>query len=457
MALNLTDLFTIIGKYGYAVNSVNSQFAELETIKNQIFDALEDEGLEDHYTDVPAQITTMQTSVTSWIATFISEVEGVLVDEEFVLENLPIFETTVTAVLNAIFDQMIADSATIQSSVVTIGGTDADTGSFEIARTDGVAVDFPSTVYITRLLDGVNDPSDLVSAHQAYNGVESQLAKSCTTYAKCISDSAGGEVLQLFADSPEEASYTADVESPGVGPTIANVASANLISSNDEFTDWSGDNPTDWTLAGGVAGTDWEDVSGTGIGPLKIMTAGVTLKRQLSTLERRTSYFFGFAFGAFANTGTITVKMRIESVDGLTVHKDFGSTVYNFGAESPEILYGFYSPTDSVNLNDIYLCLEYDAETDGASYIRPYKSVVAPTTYYNGLGFAFWNPITSDDSIIFDDWSGNMMVELPEDSYGSILIENDDAGVFQTFFRKAFNIQLPTADSPTIPDSLIDF
>ena len=455
MALNLTDLFTIIGKYGYAVNSVNSQFAELETIKNQIFDALEDEGLEDHYTELPAQIETMQTSVSSWIQTFISEIEGVLTDEEFVLENLPIFETSVTAVLNAIFDQMIADSATIQSSVIELGGVDTDMTSFVIDRTDAYTPDVESKVFVSRLLDGVNDPSDLVTAHQAYNNVESQLSKSCTTYAKCISSSAGAEVLQLFSDAPEEDSYTADQESPGVGPTITNVEASNLISSNFDFTDWSGNNPTDWTLANSTAGTGWVDVSTTGVGPLEVKVAGVTLKRQL-TLERRTSYFFGFQTAVNADSGLVTVKMRIESVDGGTVYKDFGSTTYNTGAFQPFHIYGFYAPADGVNLNDIYICLEYDAETSAPCSMYVYKAVVAPVTYYNGLGFVFWNALSDEDSVLFADW-GNIVAELPEDSYGSILVENDNAGKFQEFFRKAFNIQLPTADSPTIPDSLIDF
>lgn len=438
MALNLTDLFTVIGKYVYAVNSVNGQFAELETIKDQIFDALEDEGLEEHYTELPAQIQTMQTSVTSWIATFISEIESVLTDEEYILENLPIFETTVTAVLNAIFDQMTTEGATIKSSITEIDTVDQDEAFFTVSGDLGSI-----NVYVTRILDGVNDPSDLVSAHTSYTNVESQLAKSATIYAKVLSASAGAETLQLFASAPEEDSYTGDVESPGIGPTITNIAASNVLATNDDFTSFSGDNPTGWTLAGGVAGTDWEDVSGTEDGPLQINTVGVTVKQQLTGLTQRQMYFFAVRCSTVGGIATSTVKLRVENVDGLTIHKNI-TTNANVG-NGNSYVYGFYAIDADINPEDIYFCIEYDATTDAATNLQIDYSIVSPVTYFNGIGFVAWNPLTT-------------ATDIPNiNDYNSIVIDNGNEGVFQTFFRKAFNIQLPTADSPTILDSLADF
>lgn len=444
MAVDLTALFTIIGKYVKSINSVYADITTLNTLKGEIFAELEAENLEDLYVTLPAQITTMQSSITSWIQTFISNVEDLLTNEEYILENLPISETSVTAVLNAIFDQMITDSETIKSSVVSLGGSDVDQTTFQVAGADTF------DIFVTRLLDGTSDPSDLVTAHSSYNMVEGQLAKSATIYAKCLSEEVGSQSFQLFANSPDEASYTADTESPGTGPTIVDAYSENLISTNYDFTEWSGDNPTNWTLAGGSAGTAWEDESGTGDGPLQINTVGVTLKRQIPNLTRRKMYFFAASARFNGSTPTTTIKLRVESIDGASVYKNFTNVTLGDTADTKTI-YGFWAPGDDTNLNDVYFCFEHDAETDSGSSTLVGTCVVAPVTYFNGLGWAAFN------GAWYWRYDGNAEEYTPSvvtDDYGSIAVSNNNAGVFQTYFRKAHNIQLPTADSPTIADSL---
>lgn len=453
MALVTTDLLTVIGKYVKAINTWNGYLTALSTAKGEIFTVLEAEDLEDLYVDIPSQFEGFQSAVSSWISTLIGEVEDLLVDEEYVLENLPISSTGVTDVLNAIYDQMVDEADTIKSSVVSIGGSDTDQTHFIFTQA-GLSMTSSPRVFVTRTLDGVNNPSSLVTAHTRYNNVESQLAKTCTVYAKVISSGVGAENLQLFASSPFEASYTGDAESPGVGPTISNAEASNLISSNYDFTEWSSDNPTDWTLAGGSAGTAWEDFSSTGDGPLRINTAGVTLKRQLPDLTRRTMYFIGAHVQMVGDVGGNQgdFKLRIENVDGGTVHKSFGTTVISDAdgvtGDLYNYVYGFYSPSDTVNLNDIYFCLEYDAEDSADDYCKIFKIVVVPVTYYNGLGFACWNPYAENTS------HASTTSPILVDDYGSLAVSNSNAGVFQTFFRKAFDIQLPTADSPTISDTL---
>jgi hypothetical protein len=451
MALDITDLLTVMGKYVKTINTWNGYLTALSTAKGDIFTVLEAENLEDLYVDIPSQFTGFQDAVASWISSLIGEVEDILTDETYVLENLPISASDVTTVLNAIFDQMIEDADTIKSSVVSLGGLDQDEYYF-IPSADAASTSSGPRVFVTRTLDGVNDPSSLVSAHTSYNNVESQLAKTANVYAKVISSAEGSEVLQLFASSPFQESYTNDTESPGVGPTITNIESSNIIATNYDFSSWSGDNPTGWTLAGGTAGTAWEDQLSLGTGPLRINTAGVTLKQQL-TLERRTMYVVAAHVQTIAaSPGNLTDwKLRIENVDGATVHKSYGTVVIPAtDLDSNDLysyVYGFYSPSDTVNLDDIYFCLEFDAEDAAGDYGKVYRVAVAPATYYNGLGFAFWNPYA-------ENTSAYTYSPLLVNDYGSIAVSNSNGGVFQTFFRKAFNIQLPTADSPTIADSL---
>lgn len=163
MALDLTDLHTVLGKYVKAINTWNGYLAALSTAKGDIFTVLEAEDLEDLYVDLPSQFTGFQDAVSSWISTLISEVEDVLTDEAYVLEELPIYATDVTSVLNAIFDKMEDDSATIESSVVTLGGQDIDVQSAAVSPSTAATI--IGQLYASRRLDGVNDPSSLVTAH----------------------------------------------------------------------------------------------------------------------------------------------------------------------------------------------------------------------------------------------------------------------------------------------------
>ncbi len=451
MAVVLVDVFTVVGKFVKTINTWNGYLSALTSAKGDIFTVLEDQDLEDLYVDIPSQFAGFQSAVSSWVDSMIGEVEDVLTDEEYILEFLPIFSSDVTTVLNAIFDQMLSTTDTIESSVVSLGGSDVDQNDFTPCIS-GEGTSSAPRVFVTRTLDGVNAPSSLVSAHTSYNNVEGQLSKSGDIYAKVISSSEGAETLQLFASSPLESSYTADPESAGTGPTITNIEASNIISTNYDFTSWSTDNPTGWTLAGGVAGTAWEDQDSIGTGPLRINTAGVTLKQQL-TLERRTMYVIAAHVRTIAATpGNETDwKLRIENVDGGTVHKSFGTKlVPDDDADAADVfnyVYGFYSPSDTVNLSDIYFCLEYDAEDGAGDYGRVHRVVVSPVTYYNGLGFAFWNPYAENEGAYTTS-------PLLVNDYGAIVVSNNNNGVFQTFFRKAFNIQLPTADVPTIADTL---
>lgn len=450
MALNVTNLLTVVGKYVKTINTWNGYITALETAKDDIYTVLDNENLQDLYVDLPAQFEGFKSAVASWISTAISEIEDLLTDETYVLEELPIFSSDVTTVLNAIFDKMTTDNDTIKSSVVSLGGSDVDQNhtSFTGSRSSG-------RLFVTRILDGVSDPSSLVDAHTSYNNVEGQLAMSCDTFGKVTSSSIGAEVVQLFADSPSQASYSTDTESPGVGPTISNLEQNVLSLSNYDFSSWSGDNPTSWTLAGGSAGTDWIDSGGSGSGPLTIDTAGVTVKQQVTGLTRRKMYFFAalVSSGVDGTFTTVDWKFRVENVDGATVHKNFGTFQTDYADQSDptdiyDYVYGFYCPNDDVNLNDIYICLEYDAEADSSLVGYVYKIIVTDVTYFNGLGWTFWNPHEEESTT--DIAKSPLLVN----DYTSISVSNNNGGVFQTFFRRAFNIQLPTADSPTISDTL---
>lgn len=459
MALDSTGLFTVIGKYVKAINTWNGYITTLETQKDDIYTVLDAEDLQDLYVDLPSQFLGFKSAVASWISSLIGEVEDILLDEDYVTDELPIFQRDVTTVLNAIYDYMVDNSLTIKSSVVSIGGSDADTGSAQILSGSASAYLSKPRIFVTRTLDGLTAPSDSVAAHTRYNNIEGQLSMSCTLKAKCISSSEGAETMQIFSELDAEAPYSTSPESPGNGPTITNIEASNIVPNNYDFSAFSGDNPTGWIMSSGSAGTDWQDESGTEDGPLGMKTAGVYCKQQLTGLTRRQMYFVGAFYKVGGDNGeTATTKLRLENSTGVTVHKNLGSQTYTVGNgfSADDLNYyqfGFYSPSDTVNLNDIYVAFEHDAESDATISTVLKKIVVAPVSaYYNGLGVVFWNGLSATEAATYADTSIRSPILVNE--YGSLAISNSNAGVFQTFFRRAFGIQLPTADSPTIADSL---
>jgi hypothetical protein len=460
MALNLTTFYTVIGKNVKQINEMVTYYTELETAKDATYAVMNTAGLQDLYAPLPNAYLGFYGSVAGWIQELVSHTQSIIVDEEFVLDELPIFASDTATVLDAIFDYMVLNSSTLKASVVTLAGADADISrvTFQTGVGSLPAGSVGPSVLVSRLLDGVNAPTNLVRANTHYNNLESQLAMTSTVFAKCVASAPGQEVLQLFSDSPEQASYTYDAEAPGNGGQIVNAESNNLIATNYDFTAWSGDNATGWPATGGSAGTAWEDSSGTGVGPMRINTAGTYVKQQMSGLQRNTAYMFAAAIYQYGASGTATAKMRIENVDGVTVHKAFTNVTsadVSSGSDSWKIMYGFYSPNNTVNLDDIYLAIEHDAESDSGTYMLIYKVVCVPVVYFNGLGFAFWNPYVDYQSV-FNQAVGTTHEEIALNGYAQIAIVNGNEGVLQTFFRKAFNVQMPTdgTGSHTIADTL---
>lgn len=458
MALNLTTFFTVIGKHIKHLNIANGYFAALDTAKSDIFTVLNNASIVDLYVPLPGQVDAFQSSVAGWIQTLIADVQRVILDEGFVIDELPIASEDIGTVLQAIHEYMLTETDDIKSSVVSLGGSDVDINKFTLASGIVDTVTFlDGTVFLTRTLDGVNAPNAEAQAYSKYANLEGQMAKTCTIYGKLISGGPGTELIQIFGETDANPSYDDESEKPGIGPVLSNAESQNLISSNYDFSQWSGNNPTNWTVTGGAAGTDWVDGSGTGIGPLKINTAGTYVKKQLVGLERLRGYLCAAVAQALGSTGTAVTKLRVENSDGSTVYKAFTNvTTSDVTVDAYKYIYGFYIPDASVNLDDIYLVCEHDAESNAGTHLDIYKMLVTPATYFNGLGFAFWNPNVAITETLWQAFVGNTYntTDQPLGVFGTIAVSNSNAGVIQTFFRRAFNVQLPTDDSPTISDSL---
>jgi hypothetical protein len=194
----------------------------------------------------------------------------------------------------------------------------------------------------------------------------------------------------------------------------------------------------------GTVTTDYEDLSGTGAGPLQIKTAGVTATRKIENLQHDRMYFVGaflsHEFEPAGLSGPNVIKLRLKKLSGAAIT----STVTVSANDVGSVIYDFFCFPSSIDLTDVYVEIEYDAEGDASAYAMLRKVVVSPATYYNGLAWVWWptHHTAADAS------------KVPLGDLRTMAIVNNNAGKAQTFFRKAYNIQLPTADSPTVSDTL---
>jgi len=262
-------------------------------------------------------------------------------------------------------------------------------------------------------------------------------------YAKELDvDTAGSESVQIFSQLPSYPSYGVETESPGIGPTINSAEIDNLIPNNYDFTSWNGNSPLSWSMSGTIT-TDYSDKSGTGVGPLFLKTQGTTATQQVTGLSHLTTYIMGVVWYQSADTNQI--QFRIKTLAGTTLGSSSISHVIDaLNSDVYAVGYTHFVLDETVDLDDVYAEIEYEVEYTTAHTVTIEKVFIVPATWYNGLGWAYIRPFSGRHTTAVMTQSGN----------ATMVVANTDGGVFQTFFRKAYNVQLPTADSPSINDSL---
>lgn len=452
MAFDHDGFFAVVGKRIKAIDVWYSYIAAIESHKVGMQDILETEDLTDLYVTLPPMISSMQDNVTAWIQALIADVSNLFQNRTYVIEQLNVSEYTDTAVLNAVYDYMIANGESVKPSIVTLGGSDVDKNSAGSPA-------YAPQLFCCRTLDGVNNPGNGVAAHKRYLGKESQLARSTVVKFEVTNDTPGNETAKVYGSGPITPPYVLEDEEPGNGADVTTIQASSILS-NGLFNSWTDGEPNSWAVSG-TKTTDYVDISGTGLGPINVMTDGVTISQQLNSnhLQKNRMYFAGVHFTALSNgvdDDQVEVLIRIRNLSGTIDYVTPDTVVLAVeGAYTPgsqpydaDTTCVFFYLDDNADLTNVYVEIEVvEAPSVGASLsIR--KAVVAPVTYYNGLAWAWW-PVLSG-------WQGisSYAALAPVGQITSMAIVNGDQGVIQRYFRKAHNIQLPTNDSPTIADSL---
>tara|TARA_R100000322_G_scaffold170394_1_gene145615 strand:+ start:28451 stop:29797 length:1347 start_codon:yes stop_codon:yes gene_type:complete len=437
-----TNLFECIGEYVQRINDFQTIISDLETDRSQIETELEANSVPiGFYGDNTAIFDGYKSNVVSWINQLVSKVSQLMENDDFVLDN---FVTTGgwEGILPEIIKDMTDTSQHIKQSVVTVGSV-----SSTLTNANS------SILLVDKKLDGYNIPISGGIATRHQSGIDSELGPTSETFrVTAIEDSDetgvtdGKENFIIHGDEGSTGYHHGDTGSNS-GPTISTLhaESSNYGLGNGDFETWTDSTtPGSWTQVSGFDPVDRTVDAYKGDYAMACVGNGSKTWRieqavTTSRLDRYRRYVLAcFVKGkASISAGALTIKFTGTGYTASSSEK----IEMNAAALAAQTAYGveyFYITMPSAIPTDMKLQVDLAGGLTSGKTVLIDHIQFGPVEYFGGVNFALV------------DGSGKTTIR---DTHSSA-ISNNDAGVFQTFFRKGLNVQLPSDSSPSIADSL---
>lgn len=447
MAVSYSALFTALGELIQRNNQFYTLFGTIDTYIGQIEADFQAQAYDDKLGDIYTTRDSWKADVLSWCNTLKTLATGVLTDRATILEQLRLGDNSSTSVVLVALVQDMTGAQTVQRSTVTIGSV-TDT----LANTTSAG-----DLFLDKVLDGYNAPATNASANTAYNGVNSELAlTSDNMFIECISDSEesgvdeGAEVWQWSGRPKKTDALNWQTPGSGTGPTITTLnAGTTSYLTNAEFEDFTSNSPDSWDVITGTTGTHiLEESTGAqvyrGNAALKFVgdgsLAAIEINQDvLGTLIPRAKYLVAvwvkgdatFAAGnlliAFEGTGYSAGSTEKITMDTAAL-----------AAATAYVMKSFYIIMPAEIPDNFRLSILLQGTPTNGAIVRFDGLAFGPVTFFNGISAAI---------------VAGAAKFIKGDRY-TFAITNNDAGVIQKFFRDAFLVQLPSAASPSIADTL---
>lgn len=454
MAINYTELFTDIGKNINAVfqfhdsaRSIPPSLPNYDVLLASIQSRYEAQDLRQLISNLESTYDGYRDTSSSWAAQQSDRVQQRLLDRDTVINELAGADVgDIDRTIREIFRDMQFQSQTIQDSTVTIAAPAADAGNVG-----------SGTLATTDILDGVTPPSPGFGSFLLYKGEESSLVvPSELMTLTCIADedtsgTPEGQEIFLWEGQPTtNGTFGWKTEGSGVSVQLSTIQAAETLA-NRNFESWDGANtPGNWTIEAGVAGTDVIQETADvdvfrGTSALKLVGNGfdIRLLQELpsaagSFLVPNLQLYYGvYVKAAGVTSGTLTIRMESPSGDYVaSASEEIVLNAAALGALTNYTLQSFFLPLDASLPEDLRWVIRYEGTPDGEVWID--SMGLSPLTYANGIGLAI---NAGSSSFVLNDRF-------------TIQIDNVE-GMFQKFFRRRFQFQLPQSISPSISDSLI--
>lgn len=453
MAISYQPLFEDLGEFVQRITSFRALAADsgdFDTAYNQIMAELTSNSITRLQDEIPALFQGYRDTVTAWCDDMTAQMERRLLDRDTILEQLAVgSSTSIQEVFLELIRDMIANSKTIEETLVLIGG--AATTAFTPATDVGTILS-DGTVIANGILDGVTSPGSGMQACRDYLGVDTELAIAETMFITCVADAdtngltEGEEEFEIIGQPPGQNVWDWRGEGSGDGPRIRTLQASGMIQ-NGEFESWSSSTvPETWTV-----------------------TAGATsISRNVSAgAAKRGTYVFHI-LGAAGGTTDVTLDQAVTLTPGkryacafwikadptMTTSGSLKVSLYGTGyteASAERVL------LDNAALVAIgttwtlkYFFVNVPFEIPSAMYLRINWDNPQEAKYVDidGLGFG---PAEWHNGICFAVTPGALPFRIGDRF--SLAITKSASGVFQEVFRRRWGVQLPSAAVPSEPDT----
>lgn len=443
MAINYTNLFTMLGKLVKGVNNVKTYYGELDTDVGAVQTAYSTYSQFNLLQRIPDTWRNFKENVYGWIGQINGQAFSLLTDRELILKELPIGSgASIQEVMPLLMANMVANSQHVTKSVVTIGSVTTTSVNASVGE-----------AFVDGVLDGYTAPGAGMSPSKSYNGLTTQMAEDDTVSLICTQDSESGGTLEGYESfqwtglPTNSGLYHYLSFGTGSNVTLQPLNSYTFIT-NGEFESFSTNTPTAWTIVSGTVGTHIlkeTSVVQRGSSSLKYTgdgtqaTISISQAPVLSQLIPLKRYMVGVWVRGTSATANGTLTIQFEGTGytaGATEKIEMDATALS--AATTWSLKKFYINLPLEIPDDFKLVVKVTGTLTTAKSVYIDGLVLGPVNYVNGVNVAIVagkNKFLKGDKFTFT-------------------LSNNDAGVFQTWFRKATGYQIPTDNSPAISDSL---
>lgn len=367
-----------------------------------------------------------------------------LLDRLTVLNELANADGTIESVLVELFRDMNLQTQHVERSTVTVGTPAANSDNSG-----------NGTLHCTKVLDGVAAPSAGWISNPLYKSVDSELTvPSDTIQVTCIADEdtdglpEGAELFRIRGEEPYTTRFDYKTEGSGVDQQLT-VAQGSDILSNGNFEAFNVNTPEGWTVENGDLGSNVVAESTAanvhrGDSALKLDGGaggvGADLYQDLppNILLPNRQYFFAVYYKT-ASITTADLTIQIESPSGeytAGASEKINLNTAALQAASSYTLGTFWVMMPAKLPEDLRMYIRYNATNAGELLYLDSMGIV-PVVYAGGIGYAL---VAGSDQFVRGDRFA--------------VTHTNSEGVFQRFFRRMYQFQLPSNASPSQEDYL---
>lgn len=436
MAVNYSNLFTLnLKAIIAAVTTMKTWYTDLASIESDINTKYVSASTQYLLGPMKQTVDTAYSAAFSAIQAMVGRATTVLTDRDLILDEMPqLTSQDVQTVLDGIIGEMISGSHTILQNVVTIGAVSS-------VKTNANA----GTIITSKKLSGIDAPAFYARANRKYADLDSQLSLTsdtlkviCTTDSESDGAQYGSETF-VVTGKPTAPSLFHWLSKGSGGSTTFTVAQGASLSSDLAFNSFSANLPNGFTAVIGTAGVHFleETVEVVGGSGSSLEIAGnCELSLPVANLVLPLGHYcVGFLIKSDGLVTGATLNIFLEGT-GYTTE---GSTTREIVMDATALNAQTNFDLESFNVvlpatvpDDLTLRIEVTGMSAGKIYID--AGFIVRPTYHNGIAVvvsAGRERFLRGDTFTFD-------------------VTNSDASAYQTFFRDAFGVQLPSSGSPSI-------